>query len=339
MVSTGATRLPRPLVWLALVVAAVWCGPVVAQVAGQTQGLPFVAGDDFLSEADFAAFNVFTRLPPDADIPGEAESEAQPRELLPPAEPAADGSPNEQAASGAPASPPEAVVPDVAWDFWSPQFWDPWEGSVELGLSGTEGNTETFNVRFGLKAKHKSEHLVRTLELTSIQKSAAGATTANTALVDGRIEWPMPASRWNYYVHGLAEYDQFKAFDYRLSADTGVGFEYIQTESTTLIGRAGLSASREIGGPENHTNPEIAFGSEFKHKFNATHSISGKVDYFPNVTDFSDFRLNSQAGWEIALSHTWGLSLKLSAIDRYDSTPQGAQPNDLDYSTLLIWVF
>ena len=45
------------------------------------------------------------------------------------------------------------------------------------------------------------------------------------------------------------------------------------------------------------------------------------------------------AGWEIALCKAWGLSLKLSVIDRYDSTPQGARPNDLDYSTLLIWVF
>jgi hypothetical protein len=31
--------------------------------------------------------------------------------------------------------------------------------------------------------------------------------------------------------------------------------------------------------------------------------------------------------------------LKLSVIDRYDSTPQGARPNDLDYSTLLLWTF
>lgn len=233
----------------------------------------------------------------------------------------------------------QIVIPQETWDFWSPHYWDPWEGSVELGLSGTEGNSETFNVRFGLKAKHKTEHLVRTLEVTSIQKTAAGATTANTALIDGRIEWPMPASRWNYYIHGLAEYDQFKAFDYRLSADTGLGYEFIQTEWTMLTGRAGLSASREIGGPDDETNPEVAFGGEFKHKFNEMHSISGKVDYYPNVTDFSDFRLNSQAGWEIALSKAWGLSLKLSVIDRYDSTPQGARPNDLDYSTLMIWVF
>ena len=94
---------------------------------------------------------------------------------------------------------------------------------------------------------------------------------------------------------------------------------------------------REI--KENAWNPELLFGGEFKHKFNPTHSISGKVDYYPTVTDFGDYRLNSQASWEIALSAAWGMSLKLSVIDRYDSTPQGASPNDLDYSTLILWTF
>lgn len=283
---------------------------------------------------EFLSFGEMSRLPTD----GEVEEVVTPPPSAAPPSPSDAILPSEPAAAAAPAEE-VIVIPPEAWEFWAPGYWDPWDGSVELGLSGTEGNTQTFNVRAGLKARHKTEFLVRTLEITSIQKSAAGITTANTALVDGRMELPMPKSRWNYYIHGLAEYDQFKAFDYRVSADTGVGYEFIQTERTTLLGRAGLSASQEIGGPDDDVKPEIAFGGEFKHKLSDTHAISGKVDYFPNVTDFSDFRLNSQAGWEMALSKVWGLSLKLSVIDRYDSTPQGAKPNDLDYSTLLIWVF
>jgi len=117
------------------------------------------------------------RLPPPA-------AEAPPSEVVPTPEPTSES----------------IVIPDTSgWNVWQPAFWDaavwdPWEGSVELGLSGTEGNSETFNVRFGLKAKHKTPRLVRTLEITSIQKTAAGITTANTALIDGRLEWPMPNS-------------------------------------------------------------------------------------------------------------------------------------------------
>ena len=31
------------------------------------------------------------------------------------------------------------------------------------------------------------------------------------------------------------------------------------------------------------------------------------------------------------------LSIKLNVIDRYDSTPNGARPNDVDYALVLIW--
>ena len=294
---------------------------------------PAAVGQEFLTFGEMSRLPVDDQVEPVATPPPSVEMLPSPSDVTPPAAAPPDS-------TAAAAAPKDAIVlSPEAWEFWAPGYWDPWEGSVELGLSGTEGNSQTFNVRAGLKAKHKTPYLVRTLEITSIQKSADGITTANTALIDGRIELPMPASRWNYYVHGLAEYDEFKAFDYRLSADAGLGYEFIQTPRTTLVGRAGLSASQEIGGPDDDVKPEIAFGGEFKHKLSGTHSISGKVDYFPNVTDFSDFRLNSQAGWEMALSKAWGLSLKLSVIDRYDSTPQGARPNDLDYSTLLIWVF
>jgi putative salt-induced outer membrane protein YdiY len=225
------------------------------------------------------------------------------------------------------------------WEPWSPAFWDPWEGNVELGLHGTDGNTETFNIRLGALAKRKTEFRTEQLQITSIQKRANGLTTANTALLDGRMDWPMPNSKFNMFVHTLVEFDQFKAFDYRVSGDFGVGYEFIQTDITTLIGRMGASASHEIGGPNNKTNPEVLFGGEYKHKFNATHEVSAQVNYYPNVTDFTDFRLNSQAAWQIVLSQAHNLSLKLSIIDRYDSTPAGAQPNDLDYSTLLLWTF
>lgn len=227
----------------------------------------------------------------------------------------------------------------AGWEFWTPKFWDPWEGNVELGMNGTDGNTETFNIRFGATAKHKTEFRSETIQVTSIQKRANGQTTANTALIDGRVEWPMPNSKWNYFIHKLFEYDQFKAFDARVSADTGFGYEYIQTDMTTLIGRTGLAMSHEIGGPNKKVNPELYLGGEFKHKFTDTHAFSTKVDFYPNVTAFSDFRLNSQASWEMALVQSWGLSLKFSVIDRYDSTPSGAKPNDLDYSTLLLWNF
>ena len=43
------------------------------------------------------------------------------------------------------------------------------------------------------------------------------------------------------------------------------------------------------------------------------------------------------AGWEVLLSQAANLSLKIGVVDRYDSTPNGRERNDLNYTALLLW--
>jgi hypothetical protein len=59
----------------------------------------------------------------------------------------------------------------------------------------------------------------------------------------------------------------------------------------------------------------------------------------PNETNFTEFRLNSLAGWEFLLDQETNLSLRLAVRNRYNSSPGTALPNDLDYAALLLWKF
>ena len=218
-------------------------------------------------------------------------------------------------------------------------FWESWDGSVELGLNGTEGNTETFNLRTGAKVRRESEQTIQKIEFTYLDKSNQGVRTALSSLLDGRQEWKLRDERYTYFVHGLMEYDEFKAFDVRLSADTGLARKLIDTDTKRLSGRLGASASREVGGPNDEWIPELLLGVEYDHKIDDRQKVTFESTYYPDITDFENFRLNSKASWEMVINPDWGLSLKMSAIDRYDSTPSGAAPNDLDYSFLLLWNF
>jgi hypothetical protein len=62
-----------------------------------------------------------------------------------------------------------------------------------------------------------------------------------------------------------------------------------------------------------------------------------QIDYYPSWEDYADYRVEANAGWEILLDEESHMSLKLAAIDRYDSTPGGKRPNDLNYSMVLVW--
>lgn len=230
----------------------------------------------------------------------------------------------------------EVILPDTGPLPW----WKPWEGSFEMGMNGTRGNMDTFNLRIGAKAKRVSPHWNHTAEFTHINKTNDTQTIAYSLLFDSRAEYLIADSPWSLHVHELTEYDEFKAFKVRLSADIGVGYQWLKTDATKLLTRFGPSLSREIGGPNNKVTPELTSGVEYEHAFNPRNKIAFKTDYFPSLIRISDYRINTRASWELVVAPAWGMSLKTSIIDRYDSTPGlNKRRSDLDYSVLAMWSF
>ena len=215
----------------------------------------------------------------------------------------------------------------------------PWEGSFELGLDGSEGNSQTFNFRLGFDAERTTRHNVFALDLDYRKTSNALVETANRAFLDWRYERLFEDSRWTSFVHGTVDYDEFQAFDLRASLDVGLGYHLIKTEAMSLAARFGSGCSREIGGPDDAYVPEAVLGLDFEHRLNKRHKFTASAEYSPDVTGLNDFRLKSRASWEALVDKKMNLSLKLSILERYDSTPHGAEPNDLDYAAVLLWKF
>lgn len=235
--------------------------------------------------------------------------------------------------------PPEELLRDIvpAEPVINPVTWD---RSLEFGVSGSEGNSEVFNLRTAGHLERTSDLQKSTLDLTYRKSEAAGAETANLLFTEGRNEWLFPEnSCWSVFVHGTAEYDEFREYNARVTADTGLGYYFVRNDVSSLQGRFGGGFSREIGGMDESYVPEGSFGMEASHQLTPRSKLTAKADYFPDISDFGDFRLNSSANWEILMDEVLDVSLKLGIIDRYDSTPGGKKANDLDYSAVLLWKF
>ncbi len=245
----------------------------------------------------------------------------------------------EATADGLPSQSDSTVVEAVIIEGELPEPVKLWETSFELGLDGSSGNTDTFNFRFGLDTKRKTDHNVVTLDLDYRKNTNQRLETANHAFLDWRDEWLFGKSPWTCFLHGTLDYDEFKAFDIRVTMDAGLGYKLISTDTTTFAGRVGSGFSREIGGPDDTYVPEAVFGLEFEHCINKRHKLTASSEYTPDMTAMNDFRLKTRAGWEALIDEAMNLSLRLSVTDSYDSTPNGAEPNDLDYSAVLLWKF
>jgi putative salt-induced outer membrane protein YdiY len=237
-----------------------------------------------------------------------------------------------------PPPPPEKIKALEAWEKARdhPKLW---EGRVELGLNGSDGNSERFATRYGAKIKRQTRRTTFTADLLYSTSYANGAKNEDKLLTESRTEWRLWDTPWHYFAHGTTEYDQFTAFGIRLTGDTGLGYQYIDTGITQFKWRVGVGFSQELDSPDESFTPEGVVGASFEHRLTRRQKLIASSDFYPDLGDIQDYRVRSNAAWEVKIDPPARLSLRIGAIDRFDSSPNGKKKNDLDYSTLIVWEF
>lgn len=225
-----------------------------------------------------------------------------------------------------------------AW--YSPIGWlgpAPWDSGIELGLNGSSGTGDSFSMRTGAYIKRESRF--SRLDLSSYYNltTSAGKATQDNAQFDSCQDWLIDeSSPWTLFAATDLFYDKFQAFDLQLDANMGIGYRFVHTPELELMARFGGGTSREFGGPDDHWVPESLVGLEYSQRVTRTQKFYGKLDYYPEWDDVGEYRLVADTGWEIELVQPSNLSLKISASDRYDSTPDGVNPHLVNYSVLLL---
>lgn len=216
-----------------------------------------------------------------------------------------------------------------------------WTGSFEIGADGSDGNSQTLDVLSGFEVTKETVSADYLVDFDYIYESANGAPTNHTLMLLGRREWDRKGTDMKWFADGWYEYDQFQDFDNRIAFHAGLGkIPLHKRNCCTLKGRLGAGTSKQWNQyVDQEWRPEVLAGGEYRCKFNDRSSLYVEADYYPSVGDLNDFRVKVRAGWELLLNEKKGLGLKLFAIDRYDSTPADALPNDLDYGVSLIWKF
>jgi len=224
--------------------------------------------------------------------------------------------------------------------FWVPTLRfdrDIWDGSIEFGSNGAHGNSTTFSVFAGFDLERKTTPGQLDLDLDFAKKRASGTLTAHRTLVDIAHFWIRKDNPLSWFAKGGLEYDEFKQFDIRMKANAGLQKMFVDEEQVQLSWRMGAGMSQELGGVDEQVTPEADFGMIMSRKISSRQSIQATSDYYPDLSDFNEYRFESKASWKIVIDKEYGWSLKFSMADRYDSTPHGKRPNDLTYSLVLVW--
>ncbi|TWU47447.1 hypothetical protein Poly51_52470 [Rubripirellula tenax] len=225
------------------------------------------------------------------------------------------------------------------WYQYPARWMKGWDSNAEFGIDGSGGNAETLALQTGLELKRKTDISTFTIDVDYRQASSRDTTIEDNGRFNLDYDRLLGDTNWSLFGKFGLEWDKFKAFDLRINTNAGLGYHWIRTDTATLVTRFGAGASKEIGSPDDAWSPEAVFGIEAERQLTDRQKLKGKVDYFPAWDDFNNYRLVADASWEMLLDGSDNLSLKLAATDRYDSTPQGARPNDIYYSLLLLYKF
>lgn len=212
-----------------------------------------------------------------------------------------------------------------------------WTNHIELGIDGSQGNSDTFAFQTGAEIRRKTDIDTLAFDFDYRSVTSRDITTEDNGRFNVDYDRLINGTPWSLFSKFGLEWDEFKVFDLRLNLNGGLGYHWIRNDRSTFVTRFGAGASREIGAPDDDWVPEALLGFEGEHQVNQYNKIRAKIDYFPDWGDFGNYRVVSDFSWEILIGGSDNLSLKLGLNDRYDSTPQGgADANDFFYSLLLL---
>ena len=217
---------------------------------------------------------------------------------------------------------------------------DVWDGSFAFGLNGKTGNSENLDINLDFSLNREDDIAITDILMTYFYSSNRTGTTTDRYFTQGRQERKLANPNLTWFYQAAFEWDRFKSFDYRIALHTGIGILLYEYDDRSLRARIGAGASREFGGVNDEWLPELVFGLDWERQLTERTSLFINVDYFPNVEDFADFRLNTRAGFETLLDEALDMRLRMFVFNRYDSTPgPGFQENDLDYGMALVFGF
>jgi putative salt-induced outer membrane protein len=218
----------------------------------------------------------------------------------------------------------------------NPKLLDLWTGSIDTGLAGARGNSETTTFNVGFNAARTTPRDKISVYLTSLYASqtTAGksATTANS--IRGGLRYEATVSD-RLFAFGFTdqEHDEFQGLDLRAVFGGGFGLHLIKSNTTLFDLLGGGSLNKEFFSTGlNRISGEALVGEELNHKISRSTTLQEKITFYPNLSSTGDYRLNFDAGMATQLSR-W-LSWQTSLSDRYLTDPlPGKKTNDVLLTT------
>ena len=207
-----------------------------------------------------------------------------------------------------------------------------WDKEVSVGFSGSEGDTDEADLLVGADLDYEDKRKRWQMRARYELSYSENEKDDHNAQVSVLRDWLFETSRWFAFSYTTYDFDEFEAWEHRVTTGLGPGYRIVPEGDFQLDLRTGPFITYEFG-DEDDARPEYAVGFFARWKPNEHHSVSARNVYFQTI-DHAEFRNVSAFEWKIGIAFAQSLSLKLGIHNEYDSSSEDSK-NDLKYYSAL----
>lgn len=204
----------------------------------------------------------------------------------------------------------------------------PKENSIAVGLTLTDGNSDTLTGTLGLLHDRVRECYSLRLSLDGAYAEDEEDTTAENARGVADYRRPLRGTPWYAFGNASALYDGMADIDYRFVLSGGPGVNLLQNEKSTISADLGPAFITEKVAGDTDSAWALRIGQRWDARLSPTARFWQAAEYLPAFDDWDDYLFNVEAGIEAAINSSF--SLRLILRDSYDSQPApDREKNDL----------
>jgi putative salt-induced outer membrane protein YdiY len=209
---------------------------------------------------------------------------------------------------------------------------------LEIGLNGATGSSETANMHLGFNTDYADPG--KTWKFTSAydRSKSDGNVSANRFFADLKREWIWPQIPWFSFLQGRYDWDEFKEWDDRFSASSGIGYQHLKNDSWDIASRVGLGGAISRGGDEDVKTPELVLALDIGWLISEYERFEFTTAFYPDLDETGEYRNLTAINWAIKMAEARNLAIKFGLKNEYRSNvSEEKENNDFTYNLSLLW--
>lgn len=207
----------------------------------------------------------------------------------------------------------------------------------ELGIVSAKGNSDIATTVLKHQTKYRANRSTYAMRANYLRSSDHGNESAKSWLLGGRYEYAL-SDKWSTYAAETVDGDIFSGVRQRYASDLGGKYFFEKSDPFVWFAEGGYRFTHENRIDETLNYSSLRLYSEAERKFTETFSMKYWIEYLPNLTNSTDWQLNTELSLAAALSSVF--AMKAGYLVKYDHLPApGAVKTDRVFVTSVVAKF